>query len=70
MSDLIPVSKGADYIEVHPDALDEHKRLGWAECERREPVAQGDEDDKPAKRGRKTVRVQNIDEAEPREIEV
>ena len=66
MTDLIPVSKGADYLEVHPDALEEHKRLGWAECARREPSI----DAEPVRRGRKTVRVQNIDEADPREIEV
>lgn len=34
MSHLIPVSKGADYLEVHPNALTEHKKLGWAECEK------------------------------------
>lgn len=35
--DLIPVSKGGDYLEVHPVTLPEHKRLGWEECEKRQP---------------------------------
>lgn len=32
MSNLIAVSKGADYLEIHPNGLEEHRRLGWAEC--------------------------------------
>lgn len=35
--DLIPVSKGGEYIEVHPATLAEHKQLGWLECEKRKP---------------------------------
>lgn len=46
-AELIPVTCGGEYIEVHPSALQEHKRLGWAECERRAP-----EVGKPAKRAR------------------
>jgi hypothetical protein len=38
MSDveLIPVSKGADYLEVHPTTLAGHKAVGWTECAKRE----------------------------------
>lgn len=46
MSNLIPVSKGADYLEVHPNAVDEHRRLGWAQCAARYPGpadSQGDD---------------------------
>lgn len=43
--ELIPVSKAGEYIEVHPATLAEHKQLGWAECEKREPTKA----DKPAK---------------------
>lgn len=47
MSDLIPVSKGSDYLEVHPDALTEHQRLGWAPCVKREDAeTQGGEGEK------------------------
>lgn len=34
--ELVPVSKGAEYLEVHPTTLANHKALGWAECEKRE----------------------------------
>ena len=34
--ELIPVSKGADYLEVHPTTLAGHKAAGWVECEKRE----------------------------------
>lgn len=45
MSHLIPVSKDADYLEVHPGALAEHKKLGWAECEKQSrPEAAPDSD--------------------------
>ncbi len=37
--ELVPVSKGADYLEVHPDTLTAHKALGWQQCQRREPPA-------------------------------
>ena len=44
MSHLIPVSKGADYLEVHPGALAEHKKLGWTQCaKRQDAAAQGGE---------------------------
>ena len=33
---LTPVSRGGEYLEVHPTALANHKELGWSECERRE----------------------------------
>ena len=36
---LTPVSRGDEYMEVHPTALANHKELGWSECERREVVA-------------------------------
>lgn len=38
MSYLIPVTKGGEYIEVHPDTLASHEALGWVVCERQEPV--------------------------------
>lgn len=49
MSDvkLIPVSKGGDYLEVHPTTLASHKAAGWKECEQRKHEA-------PAKAGRKS----------------
>lgn len=44
MSHLIPVSKGADYLEVHPNTLAEHKKLGWTQCaKRQDTAAQGGE---------------------------
>ena len=55
--ELIPVAKGGEYIEVHPAALDEHKRLGWAECARQ------DQADKP-KPGRKPKAVEAEQAAE------
>jgi hypothetical protein len=44
MSDveLIAVSKGADYLEVHPTTLAGHKAVGWTECAKREPVEDDD----------------------------
>lgn len=41
MSDvkLIPVSKGDDYLEVHPTTLASHKAAGWIECEPRKHEA-------------------------------
>ena len=33
MSEFIKVTKGGDVIEIHPDALVDHKRLGWVEVE-------------------------------------
>lgn len=35
-TELIPVAKGGEYLEVHPTALANHRELGWAACERRE----------------------------------
>jgi hypothetical protein len=32
MDELIAVSKGADYLEVHPTTLKAHKAQGWKEC--------------------------------------
>jgi hypothetical protein len=29
MSEFIRVSKNGEIIEVHPDALKDHERLGW-----------------------------------------
>jgi hypothetical protein len=29
MSEFIKVTKDNQIIEVHPDALEDHKRLGW-----------------------------------------
>lgn len=47
MSDvtLIPVAKDGEYLEVNPVALDQHKELGWRECEKRESTKEdlGDE---------------------------
>jgi hypothetical protein len=34
--DLIPVSKGGEYLEVNRVALLQHKQLGWTECARQE----------------------------------
>lgn len=40
---LIPVSKGSEYLEVHPTTLQAHRELGWSECEKRElPAEEGD----------------------------
>lgn len=33
MSKFIKVQKGDEVIEVHPDALADHKRLGWSVVE-------------------------------------
>ncbi len=37
--ELIPVTKGGEYLEVHPTTLADHKRCGWLECAKREPEA-------------------------------
>lgn len=42
MSHLIPVSKGADYLEVHPNTLAEHKKLGWTQCAKHQAAAAQD----------------------------
>lgn len=34
--ELIPVTKGGEYLEVHPTALADHQRCGWAQCARQE----------------------------------
>lgn len=47
--ELIPVTLNGDYIEVHPTALEDHKRIGWVQCQRQEQA----EEDAPVKRGRK-----------------
>jgi hypothetical protein len=36
MNELIAVSKGEDYLEVHPTTLAGHKAVGWKECAKRE----------------------------------
>ncbi|MGL5004677.1 MAG: hypothetical protein ACRDAM_17190 [Casimicrobium sp.] len=46
--ELIPVSKDGEYIEVHPTCVDEHKRLGWQACEKRETEEPGDASEKEA----------------------
>lgn len=38
-TELIPVQKDGEYLEVHPTAFDAHKVLGWRPCERREDAA-------------------------------
>ena len=34
--ELIPVTKGGEYLEVHPTALADHQRCGWSQCARQE----------------------------------
>ncbi len=34
--ELIPMQKGEEYMEVHPNVISQFKNLGWVECERRE----------------------------------
>jgi hypothetical protein len=46
--ELIPVALGGEYIEVHPEALAQHKALGWRECAKQE--ATKDEDPEGAKK--------------------
>ena len=36
MTELIPVSNGTEYLEVHPSTFAAHKRAGWLECDRRD----------------------------------
>lgn len=38
MSEFIKVKKDGQVIEVHPDALENHKQLGWVVVD--EPVAE------------------------------
>lgn len=33
---LIPVSKGVEYLEVHPTTLAAHREQGWRECAKRD----------------------------------
>lgn len=41
---LIPVAKGAEYLEVHPTTLAAHRQLGWRECEKQEQHAEAASD--------------------------
>lgn len=36
--EMIPVTKGGEYLEVHPTTLADHKRCGWTECEKQAPA--------------------------------
>lgn len=40
--ELVAVSKGADYLEVHPTTLAAHRAAGWAPCIKREVAAEVD----------------------------
>lgn len=40
MTAFIKVTKNDETIEVHPDALADHKSLGWVEVVEPEPVAE------------------------------
>ncbi|MES2262106.1 MAG: HeH/LEM domain-containing protein [Pseudomonadota bacterium] len=35
-TELIPISRGGEYLEVHPTALQNHRELGWTETALRE----------------------------------
>lgn len=35
MTELIPVEKGDQYLEVHPTTLAAHKAVGWSTCAQR-----------------------------------
>lgn len=37
-TELIPVAKGGEYIEVNPATLAAHLALGWVQCARQEPA--------------------------------
>lgn len=53
---LVTVAKNGDCLDVHPDTLAEHQKLGWVVCEREEVVAEGTATDEsqeaPKRRGR------------------
>lgn len=59
--ELIPVLQHGEYIEVHPTTFDEHEKLGWRKCDRREqpkeaePIAQNDAATEVQKKSRKTA---------------
>ena len=36
MDELVPMTLDGEYIEVNQAALQEHKNLGWRECEKQE----------------------------------
>ena len=36
MDELVPMTLDVDYIEVNQAALQEHKNLGWRQCEKQE----------------------------------
>jgi hypothetical protein len=37
-TELIPVTKHGEYLEVHPVAYAQHEALGWVKCARQEPA--------------------------------
>ena len=49
MSGFVRVEKNGEVIEVHPDALENHKQLGWKVCAD-VPVVKADEVEKPAEK--------------------
>lgn len=46
--ELTPVTKSGEYLEVHPATLADHKRCGWTECAKREPLETEEEGAKRA----------------------
>jgi hypothetical protein len=55
-TELIPVAKDSDYLEVHPTTLQNHIELGWRVCDRREIAASAVDADAvvPKAKGKKT----------------
>lgn len=51
MSEFIKVKKDGQVIEVHPDALENHKQLGWVVVD--EPAAEEKPVEKPEKKAKK-----------------
>lgn len=41
-TELIPVAKDGEYLEVHPTALADHMAMGWSMCARQEHAAESD----------------------------
>lgn len=58
MSEFIKVTKNGEAIEVHPDALEDHKRLGWVEVVDAEsqPEAEKPAEEAPAPKAEKPKR--------------
>lgn len=52
MSEFIKVKKDGQVIEVHPDALENHKQLGWVIVVD-EPAAEEKPVEKPEKKAKK-----------------